>query len=409
MESRIRKISLVLLSLVILVDLLTIRVINMFLDDPSPVTVKLITGIHWGISFFFMAILLAMVLSPPRLGGAGGGYRAFKFSGWFTLVYFPKLLVVIFQAVDEMLFQTARFMTYRGDPFLIMTWVGLVLGFFALAVIVYGMVAGWHRLQVRHHSPKFKALPRAFHGLRLVHFSDFHLGSLSKTSSYPEKVVTAINELNPDMVLFTGDLVNFSHEEAQSWVPLLKDIRARHGKFAVTGNHDYGSHMDALSQEELKDMQERIKATYSEAGFQLLDNRAVIVERKGQHIAFVGVNNQGSPPFPALGDLETALKDVKYSPFHILLSHDPSHWDEEVVEKTNIGLTLSGHTHGFQMGVNTRRFKWSPAQYMYPRWIGIHQHKSQFLNVSAGCGYIGFPGRMGIPPEISLITPEKQE
>lgn len=409
MEARIRKISLVLLSLVILVDLLTIRVINLFLDDPSPLTVKLITGIHWGISFLFMAILLAWMSFPSRAGLFSGGYLVFKFSGLFTLLYFPKLLIVTFQAVDEMLFQTARFMTYRGDPFLIMTWAGLVLGVIAAVVIAYGLIWGWKQLKVRRYSYRFKALPRPFHGLRLVHFSDFHLGSLSKSSGYPEKVVAAINELRPDMVLFTGDLVNFSTDEARPWTPLLKNIRAKYGKFAVTGNHDYGNHMDTFSREGLEDTQEQIKATYHEAGFQLLDNRAEAIEKEGQHMAIIGVNNQGSPPFPALGDLEAAMKQVKNIPFHILLSHDPSHWDEEVTEKTNIGLTLSGHTHGFQMGIHTKSFKWSPIQYKYPQWIGSYEKKSQRLNVSAGCGHIGFPGRMGIPPEISLITLEKQD
>ncbi|MFO8055584.1 MAG: metallophosphoesterase [Bacteroidales bacterium] len=404
MKSKIRKILLILIALLILIDMLSIRVLNFFLEDPDPLFTKIFSAIHWGISFIFMIIFFSWMLFPPDLKNPKTGRLLNFISGFFVLLYFPKLLLVIFNAVDELLFQTARFMTYEGDPFFVLTYGGIVISLLAFLALLYGITIGRYDLRLRKQRLIFSSLPAAFDGFKIVHFSDLHTGSLPPSSSYPSRLVRKINALDPDLVVFTGDLINYSTDEAAPWHNTLKKIRARQGKYAVTGNHDYGNHTGWNTEEERMYDQKKLRQLYEKCGFTLLENQSVDITQTNSSIALTGVNNHGLSPFPQLGNLSKAMEDARDKGFHILLSHDPSHWEAEVKGKTKIGLTLSGHTHGFQFGIHMPGFKWSPVQYMYPQWLGLYTHLNQYLYVSAGCGTIGFPGRTGIPPEITQIT-----
>jgi predicted MPP superfamily phosphohydrolase len=404
MKNRIRKIFFVLATLVILVDLISMRAINLFLEAPSPMTTTLITAIHWGISLIFLITLLLGAIATPNMKSVASSRRMFAFSGAFLLFYVPKLIFVAFNVVDELIFQTARFMSYKGDYLLILSWAGLALGVLAFLLILYGIFIGKTDLKVNKISIRSKSLPTSFDGLRLVHISDLHLGSIPSRSKYPEKIKEKINDLNPDLLLFTGDLINNTSEEAIPWIDTLKQMKAKKAKLSVCGNHDYGEYVDWSSEEEMLADQKNLRELQEKAGFRVLDNESYELTSNGDSIAVIGVENWGLPPFPQHGDLEKAMKEASEAQYHILLSHDPTHWGEEVLGKTRIGLTLSGHTHGFQFGFKFGKVKWSPVQFKYPRWMGLYQEGNQYLYVSRGLGYIGFPGRIGMSPEITEIT-----
>jgi predicted MPP superfamily phosphohydrolase len=251
-------------------------------------------------------------------------------------------------------------------------------------------------------------LPGSFDGFRIVQVSDIHTGSFLSTDPL-DRAVNIINEQKPDVVFFTGDLVNYHHREAINFVDTLKKIEARHGVFSIFGNHDYGDYYkwDNPAEKE-KDIQE-LKKIHSQAGWKLLWDEHSHIEQDGEKITIIGVQNCSAHGFSNYGSLEKATKNINYSPVNILLSHDPSHWRKEVISKyRNINLTLSGHTHGMQFGVEIPGFKWSPVQYLYKEWAGMYQEKNQYLYVNRGLGFIGYPGRVGILPEITVINLKKE-
>ena len=255
---------------------------------------------------------------------------------------------------------------------------------------------------------KADLLPQNFNGLRIVQISDLHLGSFNYRYHILQRAINTINNLKPDFIFFTGDLVNNYAWELNGWENVLKTLTAQQGKYSVLGNHDYGDYSKWESEEERRRNFADIKDFHDKIGFKLLLNEAEIIVNKGEKIAIVGVENWGNPPFKQYGDLQKALKGVDAIGFKILLSHDPSHWSEEVVDKTNIALTLSGHTHGMQAGINIKNREWSPIKYKYKHWAGLYRLGHQFLYVSRGLGWMGFPGRLGMRPEITFIELEKE-
>jgi predicted MPP superfamily phosphohydrolase len=215
-----------------------------------------------------------------------------------------------------------------------------------------------------------------------------------------------INMLKSDIVVFTGDLVNNYASEFDQWVEVFNKIEAPLGKFSILGNHDYGEYVPWDTLEEKQQNLEKLINHHANMGFNLLLNQSHILERDGQKLVIAGVENYGLPPFPQYGDLDKALTNISKEDFTVLLSHDPSHWDEKVINHSkDISLTLSGHTHGMQFGIEIPGFiKWSPVKYKYPRWAGLYQVAEKFLYVNRGFGFIGFSGRVGIWPEITKIT-----
>jgi len=221
-----------------------------------------------------------------------------------------------------------------------------------------------------------------------------------------DRAIAKINYLKPDFIFFTGDLVNNFAWELRGWDSVLIQLSAKQGKFAVLGNHDYGDYSLWPSKGEKQINSESIKDFYKKIGFRLLLNETELIKNNGQQIAILGVENWGNPPFKQYGDLHRALEGAHGAPFKILLSHDPSHWREEVIHHTDIALTLSGHTHGMQAGINLKNKKWSPIKYKYEHWAGLYKEGSQYLYVTRGLGWMGFPGRLGMRPEITSIVLE---
>lgn len=274
--------------------------------------------------------------------------------------------------------------------------------------MLYGITKGKFNYRVMEEKISFPHLPQAFDGMRIVQISDMHLGSFNGDLESVQKGFDMISDLDADYAFFTGDLVNNFSDEAEPWVERLKGIKARYGKFAVLGNHDYGDYAMRDNPEAKARSLNRIAEIYNEAGFQLLRNEYVALERNGERIALVGSENWGVG-FQQYGDLNKATRGIDPQGFMILLSHDPTHWQEKVIGKVPAALTLSGHTHGAQMGLELPQFgiKLSAARIRYKRWGGLYQEGNQYLYINRGFGYIGFPGRIGMSPEITLIELRK--
>jgi len=336
--------------------------------------------------------------------------RIFSFTGILLFFYLPKILMLPFALVSD-LFQLIRVAGLSGSYLNVLSgvfWIsGFILASLALVLIPWGVFVGRFRFVIRKRTVFSPGLPEGLDGLRIVHFSDLHTGSLSGQQDKFSRIIQSINNLNADLILFTGDIVNNFAEEMKGWEGLLDGLKSSSGKFAVLGNHDYGEYYDWASEKEWRENMDRLTENYRDTGFQLLKNESVAIKKNGSQLKLIGVENWGLPPFKQYGDLSLAMKGSENGEFKILMSHDPSHWDEEVKVKTDVDLTLSGHTHGMQFGIFTSRFRWSPIKLKYPKWGGMYREGKQYLHVSTGLGYIGFPVRIGVPPEIVLIEIKK--
>jgi len=280
---------------------------------------------------------------------------------------------------------------------------GLIVAAFPFLGVLHGVGWGRFRFTVHHTEIKFPNLPESFNGLRVVQLSDAHLGSFYGNADKLEEVVTIIEDIKPDLLLFTGDMVNNFASEMHGWASLWSRLEAPMGKFAILGNHDYGDYSTWSTKALKKANFDSIIRQEEEMGFRVLRNENVAIERNQEHLFLAGVENWGLPPFKQYGDLKKAMNGIPEDGFVILMSHNPDHWVKEVNEKTNIPLTLSGHTHGFQFGLEVGKFKISPVQLIYKYWAGLYKSDNQYLYVNRGLGYLAFPGRVGIWPEITLI------
>lgn len=283
---------------------------------------------------------------------------------------------------------------------------GLVIAGIPFISMINGITFGKYAYQVRRINLKFPNLPKSFNGFTIAQLSDIHSGSFDSIDEV-KRGVSMVNELNADLIAFTGDLVNGRSTEVLPFIDVFKELKAKHGVFSTKGNHDYGIYRKWDSDEDLIADQKLMDDAHAQMGFRLLKNEHTFIEKGGEQIQLIGVENWGNPPFPQVGDLDKAIGNTD-AQFKVLLSHDPSHWDEKVrPHAKKFDLTLSGHTHGMQFGVEIPGFvKWSPVKYRYPRWAGLYQEEEEYLYVNRGFGFIGFPGRVGIMPEITLITLE---
>ena len=284
--------------------------------------------------------------------------------------------------------------------------MALVVSAVPFLSFLFGVTLGRYHYKVRKTTLFFKDLPDAFDGFKIVQISDIHAGSFNDIKSV-QKGINLINAQNPDMLAFTGDLVNNNASEILPFIDLFKQIEAPHGKFSVLGNHDYGDYINWDNAEDKRINLIKLKGYHADIGFRLLLDEHQKVEIGNSELSILGVENWGKG-FGERGDLKKAMKEVDIFGFKILLSHDPSHWYAQVKNnEIKIHLTLSGHTHGMQFGIEIGRFKWSPAKYRYPNWAGLAEENGRYLYVNRGFGFLGFAGRVGIWPEITLIELKK--
>ncbi len=271
------------------------------------------------------------------------------------------------------------------------------------ATLGFGIVSGAHDYRIRKRVINFPNLPGAFDGIRIAQLSDIHMGSFFDKTAVTGGIDMLLRE-KPDMVFFTGDLVNNEAKEVNDYVDIFSKIHAPLGVYSTLGNHDYGDYRSWHTPDaKKKNLQDLIEA-HKTLGWDIMLNEHRSVMVSGEEIALIGVENWGAGRFSKYGDLKKSHKGTENIPFKILLSHDPSHWDAQV--RPNFGdidLTFSGHTHGFQFGIEIGDFKWSPSQYLYKQWADLYREGNQYLYVNRGFGYIGYPGRVGILPEITII------
>ena len=277
--------------------------------------------------------------------------------------------------------------------------IGLAIALFTMAYLVFGATEGKQHFQVKEVTIESEALPRGFDGYRIVQIADIHTGSWGNDTAPMLKAVNIINRLQPDLIVFTGDLVNNLASELDAFIPVFSQLKAKHGVYSVLGNHDYSTYIkwDTPLQQEAQ--LDSLKAKQTRMGWTLLNNRHVKLHQQNDSIALIGVENSGRPPFPDHARLSEAMTGTA-GMFQILLSHDPSHWRREVLPKTDIQLMLAGHTHAMQ----TRIFGFTPAQFVYPENDGLYQEGEQMLYVNIGLGHLLYPMRLGAWPEITLLT-----
>ena len=280
---------------------------------------------------------------------------------------------------------------------------GLIIAAIPFSSMLYGITKGKYDFRVNKVKLSFKNLPKAFEGFKIVQISDIHSGSFDSREAIIEGI-ELVNNQDADLVLFTGDLVNNDSREILPFLDDFKKLSAPHGIYSVLGNHDYGDYKQWRSPAEKQQNMELLYQFQERMGFKLLNNENAMISKEGETIGIFGVENWGNAPFPQRGDLDKALAGVEDVGFKILMSHDPTHWNKKVIHHpVHIDLTLSGHTHGMQFGVEIPGFSWSPIKYIYPQWAGLYKKENQLLYVNRGFGFLGFPGRVGIWPEITLI------
>ena len=282
--------------------------------------------------------------------------------------------------------------------------VALGIAAIPFASLLYGMYKGKYNFRVLNYTLHFEDLPEAFDGYRITQISDIHSGSFDNKEKI-EYAVNLINEQESDVLLFTGDMVNNKASEMLPWKETFGKLKAKDGKFSVLGNHDYGDYVDWRTPEEKIQNLEDLKDIQKEIGFDLLLNESRYLEKNNQRLALIGVENWGTAGFKQAGDLEKAKSQIQSEDFKILMTHDPSHWEAKVLKDPyHYHLTLSGHTHGMQFGIEIPGWiKWSPAKWRYKQWAGIYTELGQYINVNRGFGFLGYPGRVGIWPEITVI------
>lgn len=329
--------------------------------------------------------------------------------GYFFISYIPKILsiipLLISNAIDLFRYffknTTNQVSTDSRKKFLKQIAIGTI-GVFG-GSLLYGIIRGAYQLNIATTRLSFEHLPKSFHKFKIIQISDLHLGSFLNTH-FLDKAIDTINSLQPDAVFFTGDLVNYQTDEAYAFENSLKKLKSKHGIFSVLGNHDYGDYVKWENNAQKKANFNDMVSFHKKLGWNLLLNNVGSITINNEKIDVLGVENWGAMArFPKYGNLKKTYQSSKNN-FKILLSHDPSHWESEVLSYADISLTLSGHTHGMQFGIEIPGWlKWSPVQWIYKQWAGIYQKNNQYLYVNRGLGFIGYPGRVGISPEITLL------
>ncbi len=408
----------IIVCIMVLLVLYVFQVVKMVSQNGSSKVKMLVYSAYWIISG--LSFLIVIITPFIHLDLLHKGFRNYIF---FTLVglYFAKLIAAAFFLIDDIrrVIQWASskifFRNTEGEGTgeaisrsVFLSWLGLGVGGGLFISLMHGF-SNKYNYEVRRIKLVFDNLPPSFKGLKIIQISDIHSGSFTDKSAVGKGVDKILQE-KADLLLFTGDLVNNLAEEMEDYMDVFSRLKAPMGVFSVLGNHDYGDYYygsnpvgeKAIAKE---NNLERLKKTHAELGWRLLMNEHVVLEKNGAQIALLGIENWSAKArFPKYGKMKEAYAGAEKYPFKILMSHDPSHWDAQVrTQYPDIDLALAGHTHGMQFGVELPGFKWSPVQYLYKQWAGLYEEGKQKLYVNRGYGFIGYPGRVGIMPEITVI------
>ena len=408
---------LIITAIILLIDLYSFKGFARLFKDKTKNLYKTFRLSHWVISGITLIGLSYITFFRYSLPPEEQMPVFHIFSGFLLLFYIPKLVFIDFKILEDIIRFLSKFTAKRivkSGPVneklnkisraQFISKVGLISAGIPFASMIYGIGIGRFDFTVRKENLIFPNLPASFDGLKVLQLSDFHIGSFLPHKEKVEQVVEMVNQQNADIIVFTGDFVNNVSSEIDDFVPVLSRMKARLGKYSILGNHDYGDYVRWDNQQKKIDNLKRLINQQSKAGFDVITNDSRQIKIEDEYISLIGVENWGMPPFPQYGDLNKSLTQTKDDEFKILLSHDPTHWDAQVVGKTNIDLTLSGHTHGAQFGIEIPGWRWSPVNIRYKQWGGLYKTGKQNLYVNTGIGFIGFPGRVGMPPEITMLT-----
>lgn len=368
---------------------------------------------YWIINIAFYIVIFTAFITLDRAKGAQT-LQIFAFNAFIALII-PKLIfggVLFFEDVSRLLQGIWNVTFQRGSETFIperrkfIAQIAMGAAAVPFGAILYGIFKGKYDYKVHRHTIYFKDLPEAFDGFKITQLSDIHSGSFDNPAAVKRGVALA-NAQKSDIVVFTGDLVNNEAKEIVPYKSIFEALEAPYGKFSILGNHDYGDYKvwesAALKEENFRTLLQHHK----DMGFRLLLDEHVMLEKDGQKLALIGVENWGHG-FAQYGDLAAAMRGLPTNIFSVLLSHDPTHWEKQVkMLAQTIHLTLSGHTHGAQMGVEIGKFKWSPIKFRYPKWAGLYEEAGKYLYINRGFGFLGFSGRVGILPEITVLELKK--
>ena len=403
---------LIFVAIWILIDLYVFQAMKTVFTGPKSVYLNYA---YWLFDIVLMAIIIYVGASGKFAGGPpkGGSYVM----GLAILSLAPKIIVTPFLLIEDIVrliqggyvgIQKMRHVVGSENLHMwgrrkFVSQIALGLAAIPLVGTAWGMIKGKYDYRVRKVRIAFKDLPDAFHGFKITQLSDIHSGSLDDVAAVKRGIDLA-NAQKSDLLVFTGDLVNNVATEMDPWIEHFSQLEAPHGKFSILGNHDYGDYVQWPSEEaKAKNLQD-LKDVHGKIGFRLLLNESLHLEKEGEKIALIGVENWGKRGFVKHGDLDKAIAPIEDDTFKVLLSHDPSHWEAVTVPHSKkVHLTLAGHTHGMQFGIEIPGIKWSPVKYIYPQWAGLYPEDDQHIYVNRGFGFLGFPGRVGILPEITVI------
>lgn len=400
------------IAVLLLIDIYVYQAILNITKDWTSIAKPLVRFGFWIPSVVcILAIAYYVIGDPDKMSHT---VRSFWLTGIFA-VYISKLFAVLVLVVDDLhrLVKWVAGFFYRGaegelpgnaitrSEFL--SKAAIAAAAIPFTAMAYGIISGAHDYRVRRKTIYLPNLPKAFDGIRIGQVSDIHAGSFFNKTAVKGGVDMMLAE-KPDMLFFTGDLVNNEAAEVEEYIDVFGKLKAPLGVFSVTGNHDYGDYKRWPSQQaKARNLKEFFEA-HRLMNFNLLLNEHRMVEVSGERLAVIGIENWGAGGFSKYGKLDKAYSGSEDAPVKLLLSHDPSHWDAQVRPLyPDIDIAFAGHTHGFQFGVEIGEVKWSPSQYVYKQWAGLYQEGSQYLYVNRGFGYLGYPGRIGMPPEITLI------
>ena len=403
------------IAIAVLMDTYIFQAIKAVSQSASPKTRTIIYAIYWGLSA--LAIISFLLFAFTDHTFLGKKFRTYLFATAIGL-FLAKMIAIVFFLVDDVRrgIQWVAGKVFYNNPEIndmtsdgisrsvFLSWLGLAAGGTLFGSFVYGF-SNKYNYQVKRIKLAYDNLPASFKGLKIVHISDIHSGSFTDKKSVLHGVEKIMKE-EADIVLFTGDIVNDRADEMEEYKDVFSRLKAPMGVYSTLGNHDYGDYVQwpykGISKEQNL---ENVKKVHADMGWRLLMNEHVVLEKGDDKIALLGIENWSNKArFPKHGRMDLAYAGTENYPFKILMSHDPSHWDAQVrPEYTDVDLTLSGHTHGMQFGVDIPGFKWSPVQYMYKQWDGLYEDGKQKLYVNPGYGFIGYPGRIGIMPEITVI------
>jgi len=400
--------------ILLLIDYYIFQSVKTIYQTYSNNSKQLIGIVFWSVSSFNIITIVLFNLFSKNF--SGNKFFTYLFSIVIGIII-AKIISVLFFLVDDIrrvlqwgFVKTNTIINSNSEQevnisrSVFMSWLGIAASGTLFGTLLYGF-KNKYSYQLRKEKLHFKNLPAAFRGLKILHISDIHAGSFLDKKDV-ELGIDLILKQQADLILFTGDLVNNAANEMKNYKDLFSLIKAPLGVYSVLGNHDYGDYVqwpqDGISKEDNLNL---LKQTHAEMGWNLLMNQHQLIEKEGEIIAILGIENWSAKGnFPKYGDLKKAYEGSEKYPFKILLSHDPSHWHAQVrKDYKDIDLTLSGHTHGMQFGVELPGFKWSPIQYVYKEWAGLYEELNTKLYVNRGFGFLGYPGRVGILPEITLI------